>query len=169
MQLIHCTEKLLKELKQELTNDLPTNNYFGSWHANLLIIERHKCVLVTNDGTIYTLFIPYLKRADFQAFPIIFGQHLFKNLLHDGFSQAQIEMILNEHQDIGYAKTNNRRVLGTMNDLKFQVEIHVQMNGGLKYTDLYEVNRELNRTIFSVIEYNEPIEMLRAKFKENNT
>jgi hypothetical protein len=166
VQLIRCTQKLLKELKQEPTNVVPLNHFLGSWHANLLIVERHKCVLVTNDSTLYTIFIPCLKKVDFQAFNLIFGQHLFKNLLHEGFTQKQIEAVLNEHQEIKYAKTNNRSVLSSMNELASQLEFRIQINGGMKGTNIFELNHGLNRIIFRAINYKHPIEMLRIKLEE---
>jgi len=169
MQVIRCTQKLLRELKQEPTNVVPMNHLLGSWHANLLIIERHKCVLVTNDSTLYTIFIPCLTKPDFQVFSILFGQHLFKNLLNEDFSQKQIEAVLDEHRDIQYGKTNNRRVLGSMNDLAFQLKCHIKMDGGIKATNIPELNYNLNRTILSLIDYQHPIDMLRSKLEEINT
>lgn len=169
MQLIRCTQKMLKELKQEPTNVVPLNGLLGSWHANIFFIERRKCVLVTNDSTLYTLFIPYLKKADFQTFHLVFGQHLFKNLMREGFTQKQIEAVLDEHQEIKYAKTNNRSVLGSMNDQRFQLEYRVQMNGGLGTTDIYALNHDLNRNVLSAIDYKKPIEMLRIKLEGKDT
>jgi len=163
MQLIRCTQKLLKELGQEPTNIVPIKSFLGSWHANLLLVERHKCVLATNDSTLYTIFIPYLKKAEFEAFHLIFNENLYKNLIFEGFTEKQIEAILNEYQDIKYAKTNNRSVLGSMNDMKSQLKFHIQMSGGLKSTDIFELNHRLNRTIFGAIQYKHPIELLRVK------
>ena len=59
MQLIRCTAKLLKELNQDpVANVKLIRDVVGGWHANLLRIERRKCALVTNDKTLYTIFIP---------------------------------------------------------------------------------------------------------------
>jgi len=98
----------------------------------------------------------------------IFGQHLFKNLLHEGFTQKQIEAVLNEHKEIKYTKTNNRSVLGSMNDLAYQLEYSIQINGGMKGTNILELNHELNRIIFRSINYKHPIEMLRIKLEDKN-
>jgi len=166
VQLIRCTQKLLKEINKKPTTPIePIRSILGSWHANLLRIERRKCVLITNDSTLYTLFIPSLRKPDFQHFNLVFGQHLFKNLLHEGFSQKQIETVLDEHEEIHYAKTNNRSVLGSMNDQKVQLEWRIYLNGGLEETSTYDLNRELNRNILSAIGRNYPIEMLKEKLK----
>ena len=163
MQLIKCTQKLLKELKQEATTAVPFQSHLGSWHANMFHIERRKCVLVTNDLTLYTMFIPYLKKEDFKVFHVVFGQNLFKNLLYEKLSQKDIETVLEEYQDIQYAKTDSRSVLGSMNDQKYQLEYIINAKGGLDNTDIYQLNSEVNRNILSAIKYKRPIEMLKDK------
>ena len=48
MQLIHCTGKLQQEMglkKADLCEVAPKFYYLGSWHADLLYIDRRKCVL----------------------------------------------------------------------------------------------------------------------------
>ena len=55
MQLIRCTKKLQKEigLKQsDLCTEEPRFSYLGSWHANLIHIDRRKCLLFANDRTL---------------------------------------------------------------------------------------------------------------------
>jgi len=81
----------------------------------------------------------------------VFGQHLFKNLLWENFPQSQIEIVLDEHREIIIAKTNNRSVLGSMNDLAFQLRYRIAAMGGLVYVDLMELNHALNRIPMSAI------------------
>ena len=162
MQLIRCTAKLLKELKQEpVANVEPLRSFIGGWHANLLRIERRKCVLVTNDKTLYTIFIPGLKKSDFNDFGEVFRHHIFKNLLHERFAQAQIEAVLDEHRTILFARTNNRSVLGSMNDQKFHLEFFIASRGGLAQASHYEHNRKLNRIPFSAIGGTCPIDRIK--------
>jgi len=161
-----CTKKLLTELKQNPGKENAIIDSFWSWHANTFYIERRKCVLVTNDITLFTMFIPGLKKPDFQSFHFMFGQQLFKNLLHEKIPQKQIEKILLKCEDIKYKRTNNRSVLGSMNELKFQLEYHIEAEGGLERTDIFELNHRLNRTIMSSIKYKYPIEMFIEKIQE---
>ena len=111
------------------------------------------------------MFIPALKKPDFQTFHFIFGQHLFKNLLHEEIPQSQIEIVLSECKEIQYKKTNNRSVLGSMNDQKYQLEYIIQAEGGLARTNIYELNHKLNRSILSAIDYKYPIEMFAKQLK----
>jgi len=87
----------------------------------------------------------------FENFREIFGQNLFKNLLWENFPQNQIEIILDEHREITIAKTNNRNVLGSMNDLAFQLKYRIAAMGGLSNVDLAELNHDLNRIPMSAI------------------
>ncbi len=162
-----CTKKLLTELKKNPTKKDAIIDSFWSWHANTFHIERRKCVLVTNDITLFTMFIPALKKPDFQSFHFIFGQQLFKNLLHENIPQNQIETVLSECEDMQYKRTNNRSVLGSMNELKFQLEYYIEAEGGLARTDIFGLNHRLNRTIMSPIKYKYPIEMFMEKMQEN--
>jgi hypothetical protein len=101
MQIIRCTQKLLRELK--FTANIEENaksEPMGGWHANLFRIERRKCVIFTNDKTLFTLFVPGLRKPEFDHFDELFRQYLFKGLLNEGFSQSKIESVLNEHQTI---------------------------------------------------------------------
>jgi hypothetical protein len=53
-----------------------------------------------------------------------------------------------------------------MNELKKILEYYVSSEGGLERTDLYELNRELNRIILGAIDHKRPIELLKEKLKE---
>lgn len=164
--IIRCTQKLLTELKVKPTNEESPKDPFWSWHANVFHIDRRKCVLVTNDTTLFTLFIPALRKPEFQTFQIVFGQYVFKYLLHERIPQRQIETVLAECEKIKFDKTNNRSVLGSMNDQKFQLEYMIQAGGGLAKTDIYELNHNLNRNVLSAIDYKYPIEMFEEKLRK---
>jgi len=151
MAIIRCTKKLLTELKTKPSEGAISSNEVGSWYANLLRIDRRKCILFTNDATLYSFLIPGLKKPQFENFREVFGQNLFKNLLWENFPQNQIEIVLDEHREIIIAKTNNRSVLGSMNDLAFQLKYQIAAMGGLDNVDLAELNHGLNRIPMSAI------------------
>ncbi len=75
--------------------------------------------------------------------------------------QEQIEIVLSECENITYSKTNNRSVLGSMNEQKMILEHIIYSHGGLAYADLYEIHHELNRNILSAIDYNHPIDVFK--------
>ena len=156
--LIHCTQKLLAELPANLVDPAASGD---CWHANLLRIERRKCVLFTHDTTLYSVFVPGLKKPEFAQLDQIFGQRLFKALLWEAFPQDQIERMLDACRTIRFTRSNNRSVLGSMNDIRFQIEVHVAHAGGLANVELADLHQRLNRTPFSAIAYRYPVEGLR--------
>ena len=161
MAILRCTKKLLNELKIKLSKEIDYHGELGSWHANLFRIDRRKCALFTHDTTLYSFLVPGLKKPHFQNFREIFGQNLFKNLRLENFSQNQIETILNERLQISISKTNNRSVLGSMNDLAYQLRYEISSVGGLANADLAELNHYLNRVPMSSIEETYSIDALR--------
>ncbi len=164
MQIIRCTQKLLKELSMEMEDDvvvLPS----ASWHANLLRYDRRKCLLFTHDTTLFSVFVPGVVKKDFSDLPDIFGQALFKTMLRLNFSQQEIESILERVRDIRFGRTNNRSVLGSMNDIKQMIDLFVYDSGGLKHTNLYEMIRQINEMPFKAIGYRFPIEAMHRLCK----
>lgn len=162
MQIIRCTQKLLKEINPEIVDFDDKESIIGDWHANLVNIQRRKCVIVTNGKTLFTMFIPFLREFEFQHFDKIFRDNLFNTFLSEGFKQKQIETALDEHEEIVFGKTNNRSVLGSMLDQKYVLNTYLSMYGGLDNISIIELNKYLNRNILSAIKMNNPVEMMKS-------
>ena len=158
--LIHCTEKLLTEVPGSFIDPSATGE---SWHANLLRIERRKCVLFTHDATLYSVFVPGLKKPEFEHLDEVFGQRLFKALLWDEFPQAQIEQMLDDCRRVRFTRSNNRSVLGSMNEMRFHIEVDVEDAGGLERVDLADLHHRLNRIPWSAVGYRYPVAGLRER------
>ncbi len=169
MGIIRCTKKLLDELKIKPTDDIGLSDGIGNWHANLLCIDRRKCVQFTNDQTLYSFLVPAMKKPEFQNFHEVFRLNLLKNVMSESLSQKQLEHLFDAHKEIRIAKTNNRSVLGSMNELAFQVQFSIHNTGGLDATDLMELNHELNRVPLGAIDYKFSIHELQRRLDEGDT
>ena len=156
--LIHCTQKLLAEIPDRLIDSSASGI---NWHANLLRFDRRKCVLFTHDATLYSVFVPGLRKPEFEQLDEVFGQRLFKALVWDEFAQAQIERMLEACRVIRFTRSSDRSVLGSMNDIRFHLGAHVEDDGGLTNVDLARLHHELNRIPFSSIGYGYPVERLQ--------
>jgi hypothetical protein len=66
MRTLHCTLKLLKELgNPPLQISTPeTHEGLGNWYANLLRIDRRKCLMFTNEKTLYSFLIPRVMKQN---------------------------------------------------------------------------------------------------------
>ena len=155
----------MDELKVK-PDQLAKSGRLGDWHANLLRIDRYKCVLFTHDKTLVSLLVPGMRKAEFQTFTAVFHQQLFKLLNLEGLPQHQIAKMLNEYKSIKIGKTNNRSVLGSMNDLAFQAKYRIKVLGGLMSTDVAELNKALNRIPMSPLQCTYSIDELKSVLSE---
>ncbi len=170
MKIFRCTKKLLKEAGIVVPDlEICPSSWLESWHANLVIIDRSKCLLVTNDESFYTLFIPGLKKSDFKQLKLIINEHLFRSMVYDGLSQTLIEKVLAVGDDLVFSTTNNRSVLGTMNDMKFALEHIVYANGGMKYCKPLEFQHTINSMMpLGPLKYGISLEVFKKKLMDLN-
>jgi hypothetical protein len=161
MTVIGCTRKLLTELR--IKPDPAADQDERGWHANLLRVEGHGCVLFTHDETLYSFLVCRPNWPDLEHFSAVFGQGLFKSLLRSGFSQGEVEYMLDTTRELHFAKTTDRRVLGSMNNMAQMLDWTIGSRGGLAAADPADLQRLLNDSPFKAIGYETPIRCLRRK------
>jgi len=118
MIVFRGTQKLLKELrikKADLVD--PGDGVLGSWFANLFRIERRKCVLFTNDRTLYSVLLFGLRKPDFDSLGMRYRDGLIANLQAAGLPAEQVASIGMACRPVAWGATNSRSVLGSMNDM----------------------------------------------------
>lgn len=168
MQLIRCTKKLQKEVgvkQSELCDDEPRFSYLGPWHANLIHIDRRKCVLFVNDKTLFNFIAPDVSRAQIRELDKLFRNYLLCVLADAGIAEASRVSILSEYDEMGFANTNSKSVLGSMNDLAFHYKYHILEAGGVHSPAVPEIIRRLNRMPMGSLKYVFPIEALKALYQ----
>ena len=122
MPNICCTQKLAEELISEpLSQALDVRGFIG-WHGNVIRLFRRKTVLLVNDETRFTLFIPGLVKKDFANFDQVFLQHFERTLGYMNANPAQIAQAKLLLGGFSYHKNHNRSVLGRLNDMKYAIE-----------------------------------------------
>jgi len=124
-------------------------------------------VLFTNDQTLYSVFVPFLRKPQFQQIADVFGQALFRSLRLSEFSQPQIEAVLDNLDPLGIGRTNSRSVLGSMNDLAYQLRWMIAADGGLGGCSIDVINQQLNQIPMSAImPHAFGVDALRASLEE---
>ena len=111
MKLIRCTQKLLKELSKFPTDiGVAERNPegLGDWYANLLRLDRRKCLLFTNEKTLYSFLIPGVLKKDVLNIANMFFNHLAYNMQYEGFAADVIKRALEEYNEIAFAKTSSK-------------------------------------------------------------
>ncbi len=156
--VLRCTRRVLDLLggRAVTLTDLPPAD--DDWYANLLWLDRQKCLLVTHAGTLFSVFRVRIRKADLR--PI--GAYVIKaveaelcseSLPPDTFGQLDPDAIR-------LAKTASRSTLGFMNEMAVHLRYQVADAGGLSHCDISALNRGLRRTLHNRGGYVYPIELV---------
>ena len=167
MQLIRCTAKLLREMglkPNDLRQDEPTFSFLGQWHANLIHIDRRKTLLFVNDRTLFNFVIPDVSRKLVRELPEQFRLTLTCVLSAEAITDDVRNRILAEYEEIGLAKSSNRSVLGSSNDIAFNYKYQILRAGGVHSPQIPDIIRNLNRMPLQAIEFKFPIEELASLY-----
>lgn len=68
---------------------------------------------------------------------------------------------MQEYQEIGFAKTASKKILGSMTQHAFEYGVLIEMKEGLESIKILEMNRDINETIMKGTKYLHPIGVLR--------
>jgi len=154
--MLRCTAKVLTLLR--VSEPAIGEACEQDWYANLIWIERRKCLLVTHAGTLFSVFMPNVTAAALRPIgpPVVSAIQAAlyaEDLPVDTFAEL-------DPGQVAVAKTADRRVLGTMNDLAFTLEHAIATAGGLARCDIDVLHHGLHRTINSITGYIPPIDLV---------
>lgn len=113
MVVFHCTQRLVRRFHLVITDTVSASTgVLGDWYANLIQVGSVPWVLCQSEHSL----LPVLVRARKDAFPAQFGATLEKLLRRLGIPEGLIARELEAATDIGFARPDNRRILGVLND-----------------------------------------------------
>lgn len=140
---LRCTAKLLKFLRERPHSDPPDTNG-QDWYANLLWIDRRKCLLLIHELTLFPIFAPDIRKADLTPIePFLVGQ-IAQALRAERLPPRTFGEL--ETLEVTLAKTRSRSVLGSMNDMALTCWNWTQSAGGIGDLDIDKLNHQLRRT-----------------------
>lgn len=172
MVYLRCTKKLLKQIGLDAAvqarEDTSTETD-DDWYAYFIWLERRKCVLFTNVGTLYPFMVLDARKAQLQELPVLFLAEYERNLVHLGATRRQISCEMSGLNDLEIGKTQNPKILGSMNDYAFQADVFVGASGGIKEADPLLVSERLGKAPMSVIGYSRGIKELRNRLEAHTT
>ena len=121
MTVFRCTQRVLRRFKlTAIEPDTASTGVLGDWYANLLNVGRKRLVLCVSERSLLPVIVP----ARNKAFPREFGQTLMRVLLALDIPIHSVDAEVAAAQDVQFARTRNRRVLGVMNDFLFSAELY---------------------------------------------
>lgn len=145
--LIHCTKKLLNELKVESSQATEENSLF-SWHANLIIVNRRKTIVLMNDSNRYAIVLHGLKAKDFKKLDELILQAISKTFSSEGIKEAVIEAYIPQSTKISFTTTKNRTFVARLNKLCEHV-YHYDSEFNLITINQPLINKNISRAIVS--------------------
>ena len=167
--VIRCTGKLLKELRIQPVDKVPPEiDKVKEWHANLIHIQRRKCLLITHSMSLYSLVILGVRRKELDNFAEVFNRNLAKNLAADQVNYPSFFDFGHSEIDLIYTKTNNRSILGSMNDLVYSIDYKVWDWGGPNEANSVKVGQYLNEIPMGAIGHAFPLRELRFVLSERD-
>ena len=156
--VLRCTRKLLVLLGGPALTlaDLPSAD--EDWYANLLWLDRQKCLLLTHTGTLFSVFLARIRTADLRpigpyAVKALEAELRSESLPPDTFGRLNPDAVR-------LAKTANRSTLGFMNEMAVHLRYQVADAGGLSHCDLNALNDHLRHTLHNRGGYVYPIELV---------
>lgn len=164
MKIIKCTKKLQKEMglkKSELSVSEPDKGIIGHWHANLIYIQGKKCVIFVNDKTLFNFIVAGVTREQIRNLSTMFLINLTCALINEGIDESTCKRISEEYDSIEYKNTDDKSVLGSMNDLAFHYKILIESEGGIHTSELPNIIKRLNHMPMGALKYAYAIDALK--------
>jgi hypothetical protein len=150
---------------KDLQANEPAFSFLGQWHANLIYINRRKTLLFVNDRTLFNFIIPDVTRSQIRELPEQFRLMFSCVLAEEAIPEEVRKRILAEYKEVNFAKSSNRSVLGSSNDIAFHYKHLILQAGGLHRWRVPEIIRELNRMPMQAIKHTFPIAELAGLYR----
>ena len=157
--IVRCTKKMLDLL---VGNDITPSELSPSdddWYLNLIWIERQKCLLLTHTGTLFSVFRAGVRVADLRPLGDYLVDAIEAELRAEGLPANTFAEL--ERHDLRLAKTASRSTLGFMTEMAFELGWIITDKGGLRRSDIPELNDALRRMLWNRGDYVRPIEPVK--------
>ncbi len=169
MPILHCTANLMEHmnLDKKLLQDSSTKDKatLGNWYANLVTMDKRKTIIFTNEETLFSFVTTGVTKNSHQRVVAALFVGIWHLLRRKKIEEAQVISIHEEYKNIDFAKTQNRRILGSMNDIVRIFEIMIRLNGGWNECNLDEVTDNINCAPMKYLDYKSPVDCFNNLLK----
>jgi hypothetical protein len=143
--VLRCTAKMLSLLGARPRDLVTIEPSDGDWYSNLLWLDARKCLLFAHAGTLFSVFVPDIRKSDLMPIGPSVVRFIHEELEAESFPLDRLGAL--DSRSIALAKTESRTVLGYMNEMARFCEYAVGDAGGLARCDARGLNRELRREL----------------------
>lgn len=159
MFTLRCTQKLLRRgLVESPDAESGATTLLGDWYANILFSKPQQLVLCVSERTLLPVVVP---AKDAKLLPARVAEAACDMLTALGVPQVAVDAERTQMQSSCIGRTASKRVLGSLNDLMFQLEIGLRLS---PERSLIEHALWLAETPCKPIEYASPNRATQALF-----
>ena len=156
---IRCTQKLLRRLRSDAT--LPSSTtLLGDWYANILFARPEQLILCVSERTLLPVVVT---ARDARSLGVRLAQTSREVLLSLGVSSRLVDAEQVKMSPVTFGPTQNRRVLGTINEFMFQLSWYFHDHPAAPLTD---ASLWLARTPCKPIGYKSPDRLTVSLFED---
>jgi hypothetical protein len=159
--VVRSTKKLLTLIGRGVAPiELPPTG--DDWYANLLWIDRRKCLLLVHADTLFPVFRADVRAGDLRPF----GQYVVRAIEEELRAEGLPLDVLGplDAEDVQVATTASRSVLGYMNEMALHLRYQIAVEGGLDACDVRVLNHSQRRTLHNRDGvYAEPLDLVAER------
>ncbi len=162
--ILRCTQKLLDLVDVRPGVLAAAEPSHDDWYANLLWLARRKCLLLGHAGTLFSVFVPDVRKAELLPIGDVAVRLIQRELEAEGLPPQSFGLL--DGGDVQLAKTASRSVLGYMNEMAVFCECTIATHGGFAGCDFELLNHHLRRELHLSRKppgYFVPIELVRGR------
>ncbi len=140
-------------------------NIDALWHGNIFLHQRKKVLQLTHATTRFTIFIHGITKKDLPNLNGIILEHLRHQMIKEHIPLQDMEYIDSlSNKSFSYFKKPDRKVTGTMNNMKQIYEHHCYTS---KEIDDKTFSHKINHMLFTIYdEYQNPADMFKEFMNE---
>ncbi len=157
--IVRCTARLLKLLAPAEVADVPPAP--DDWYANLIWIDRRKCLLVVHAATLFSVFVADVRKPQLVKFGHYVAGTVATALADERLPSDCLGLL--DPTQVQVARTASRSMLGFMNDMASMSDCLAGRAGGVTCLDVEELNLFLRRTPYKRDGYVRPIDAARQR------
>ena len=149
MLQLRCTKKVLDTFGYKSANIseiVRPDSVLGNWYVTQTQIDRRKTLVFMNERTLLSFVRFGLRKDNAKDLELVAIKSIAQLLEHEGFTDSEIEFVLSDYMRIEVTKTDNRKALGSLNDLVRLYDVHIYSDGGFASCDLTAIMANVNRT-----------------------
>jgi hypothetical protein len=162
--ILRCTTRLLEAIAPHASRPVERPASDEDWYANLLWIDRRKCLLSMHTGTLFPVFVADVRAADLPRL----GPLLVREV---GCALEEERLPLDALGDLNadalqIAATASRSMVGFLTQAALETRHHIDHAGGLHRIDVEELNRRLRRTLRNRDGYHDAVELVTRRLQQ---